>query len=121
MLMESATVFYNQWSFLTPLKTTMLVIGIVVLLAGVWIVSVMPGPSPTGPSDELDEGGLELFEEAIVEDETGYDWENGRPGPSKPSKLDALKHMLLEEAPRGFRIGLAASSPGSTLVFPKVC
>lgn len=123
-------VFYNQWAYLTPLKTSMLSLGIVVLLAGVWVVSLMPGPPPASTrGDAAAEGteeAVELFEEPLLGEEAGpYDWDNGRPGTTAatassssrlhPNRLLALKHMLLEEAPRGFRIGLAASSPGKSM------
>lgn len=100
------TVFYNQWSQLSPLQISMLCVGITVLLAGVWIVSLQPGDASSNDAAGDDEDGVELFEE----DPDNYDWELSQP--IKRSKLDSVKRMLLEDAPRGFRIGLAASSPG---------
>lgn len=90
----------------------MLTFGIVVLLAGVWVVSLMPGPPETDMFEDSQEGPIELTNEPedLLEE---YDWEAGRPAPPlRRFQLDAVKRMLLEEAPRGFRIGLAASSPG---------
>lgn len=86
-------------------------IGIAVLFVGVWIVSLK-----TTDDIEKDVDSSErtpLMDEPI--DGTGFDTssdEDDEMGGRQSRGLTAMTRMFTEARPRGFSIGLGASSPG---------
>lgn len=87
-------------------------IGIAVLFVGVWIVSLKT--TDDAAKDDLDHSErTPLMDEPI--DGTGFDDssdEDDEMGGRQTRGLAAMTRMFTEARPRGFSIGLGASSPG---------
>ncbi|GAA5958471.1 hypothetical protein JCM3765_007888 [Sporobolomyces pararoseus] len=123
----SGLIYYDQWDELSDLKICLVTLGIAILLGGVWIVSIKSGTDDesgekskrvgtTGKEEEEDEQTGRLldrqeryFDEPESELERNSDDELGR------VEGVAEDDEPLEWRPRGFSIGLAASSPGFDL------
>ncbi|GAA5985714.1 hypothetical protein JCM11641_007190 [Rhodosporidiobolus odoratus] len=92
----SGLIYYQQTDALSRLQGAMVGLGCVVLLAGVWIVSVTTGKGAKSEREEEDKAGeLELETDA---------------GGSDVEDEDEEEPLLYR--PRGFSIGLGAASPG---------
>lgn len=101
-------------------------LGIVVLLAGVWIVSIKSSDAPAeGESIDLTDTEEEDEDDALLsgndEDGDAYELEESDHSPEEETFGDLKRRMshlyqafLLDQAgpPRGFSVGISASSPG---------
>ncbi|GAA5930134.1 hypothetical protein JCM1841_002322 [Sporobolomyces salmonicolor] len=99
----SGLIYYNQWDDLSGLQIGLVGLGIVVLLAGVWVVSLKSG---TG----ADKGaGVELRESEDTEAEEP--WTDGTFS-TEPEPEEDDADQPLDWRPRGFSVGIGAASPG---------
>ncbi|GAA6001751.1 hypothetical protein JCM10207_002296 [Rhodosporidiobolus poonsookiae] len=88
----SGLIYYRQTDALSPLQGALVGLGVAVLLAGVWVVSVNTGEAKRGEEKWVDEP------EEVTDDEGEASTdEDEDPVPFRP---------------RGFSIGLGAASPG---------
>jgi len=119
--------YYNQWSMLTGLQDGLMCLGIGVLLAGVWIVSIKSTDEEVEEhdlvqvSDEDDEDADES--DGLLRRQDGFDEDDEEAirspdeetfGDLKSRIANLYQAFLLDQAgpPRGFSVGIAASSPG---------
>lgn len=111
-LAELDTVYYDQWVLLAPIQIVFMSLGIVVLFVGVWIVSLKTTDETVeiGEADSSERTPL-MAEPADIEYDESSDSDdelNGR----QAKGLAAMKRFFTEARPRGFSIGIGASSPG---------
>lgn len=131
--------YYDQWNRLTPLQDGLMSLGIAVLLGGVWIVSIKSPAEEVTEDIDLDECSSD--EEAAflsshrrssrdsLDIETGVDDDEDDEeeredmqhhdreetfGDLKTRIASLYQAFLTDQAgpPRGFSIGISASSPG---------
>ncbi|GAA5894219.1 hypothetical protein JCM5296_004687 [Sporobolomyces johnsonii] len=99
----SGLIYYDQWDDLSSLQIGLVGLGIIVLLAGVWVVSLKSGSA-------ADKGaGVELREREGMEAEEP--WTDGAFSTEPEAEEDDADEPL-EWRPRGFSVGLGAASPG---------
>lgn len=131
--------YYDQWNRLTPLQDGLMSLGIAILLGGVWIVSIKSPAKEVTEDIDLDEcssdeeatflssrqrGSRDSFDVEAGED---YDDDDEEPergamqshkeetfGDLKTRIASLYQAFLTDQAgpPRGFSIGISASSPG---------
>ncbi|KZP31353.1 hypothetical protein FIBSPDRAFT_945366 [Athelia psychrophila] len=86
-------VYFDQFALISPLHLCLVILGIFVLLAGVWVVSIQAGGGGGVDDDQWDEEGNEASEEgeacsilsAVSEDNAAQDIE----ARGRPESLDA--------------------------------
>lgn len=109
--MDQMIVYYDQWRLLSALQFGLVSLGIVVLLVGVWVVSLKTADEPVTLAD-VEESTPLVAEPDTMIDMTGYSSEEeDDDDDKKENRLDVIKKFFAFEA-RGFSIGISASSPG---------
>lgn len=115
--------YYNQWRQLSPLQDGLMSLGIAVLLAGVWVVSIKSSDEPR-EGDNIDMTDTEEEEDGLLsreDDEDAYEVDDDDRSPEEETFGDLkgrIAHLyqafLLDQAgpPRGFSVGISAASPG---------
>ncbi|GAA5908374.1 uncharacterized protein JCM6883_004370 [Sporobolomyces salmoneus] len=121
----SGLIYYNQWDELSTLQICLVTLGIAVLLGGVWIVSIQKGTDKgeeekrrsSLKAEEEEEVGRLLQRQERYYDEPESELEgNLQPDEEEEGEVSGAEDdEPLEWRPRGFSIGLAASSPGFDL------
>jgi len=135
----SGLIYYNQWDELSTLKICLVTLGIAILLGGVWIVSIKNGGSEEGKGGDKKEerpllagggDGESVMSGNLYTEEPDSEGETvgGEEEEDEPREDLFTLHVTLSEftyaddltstvewRPRGFSIGLAASSPGFEL------
>ncbi|GAA5985334.1 hypothetical protein JCM5350_005146 [Sporobolomyces pararoseus] len=123
----SGLIYYDQWDELSNLKICLVTLGIAILLGGVWIVSIKSGTDEEssekskragtlGKGEEEDEqAGPLLDRQERYFDEPESEFERTSEDEAEEVEGVAEDDEPLEWRPRGFSIGLAASSPGFDL------
>ncbi|GAA5923199.1 DMT family transporter [Sporobolomyces koalae] len=113
----SGLIYYDQWDELSTVQIVLVTLGIAILLGGVWIVSIKSGG--TSKSDDLSsrEGKnpeTEVHGDRILAGESFVTEPEAEDSASDEDET-CQEDEPLEWRPRGFSIGLAASSPGFDL------
>ncbi|GAA5849770.1 hypothetical protein JCM3766R1_000256 [Sporobolomyces carnicolor] len=122
----SGLIYYDQWDELSSLKLGLVILGIAVLLGGVWIVSIKSGTEDDDAVPALLESGSTAKEvqdadeaERLIDRQERYfdepESDLDRDSDAEERTPVAEDDEPLEWRPRGFSIGLAASSPGFDL------
>jgi hypothetical protein len=106
-------VYYDQFRLLSALQFGLVSLGIVILLAGVWIVSI----KTDAPQVEVEAEVVDSLpdDEAYQETSTEEALMDERPTPSDlKRRIVEFSRALLssDDGLRGLSIGIAASSPG---------
>lgn len=134
--------YYDQWSRLTPLQDGLMSLGIAVLLGGVWIVSIKSPAEEITEDIDMDECSSDEESAFLssrrrssrhsLDAEAGEDYDIGDDEENEETTADTQLHkeetfgdlktriaslyqaFLTDQAgpPRGFSIGISASSPG---------
>lgn len=132
--------YYDQWSRLTPLQDGLMSLGIAILLGGVWIVSIKSpaeeivedidmdecssdeesaflSPRHRTTRDSFDVEAGEDYEEEQEDDEEREGMQSHKEetfGDLRTRIASLYQAFLNDQAgpPRGFSIGISASSPG---------
>lgn len=117
--MTDITVYYDQLDMLSSLQIGMVCLGMFLLLAGVWVVSLKSDP-PAEPEAVAVAEAPEMAATArmsesepllgsrAIEDDSDY----GSEAEDEPQWLSGLFDQV---RPRGFSIGIGAASPGFAL------
>ena len=112
-----SAVYYDQWRLLSALQFGLVILGMVVLLVGVWVVSLKTADDSLAANEE-EVTPLVPDAEDIMIDMTGYSSDEDELDDKKledETGLAAIKRFFAFET-RGFSIGIGASSPGTSLL-----
>ncbi|KAK0233094.1 hypothetical protein IW262DRAFT_1328656 [Armillaria fumosa] len=104
-------VYFNQFSLIPPLHLGLVVLGIVILLGGVWVVSIQAGDG----QDESWNGDNELSDDEMLEEAVPSEPEITRSdSPTAPILPRSIRRPDVEELPWGSRSEPIMPLPATT-------
>ncbi|GAA96943.1 uncharacterized protein L969DRAFT_90346 [Mixia osmundae IAM 14324] len=112
-------IYYDQWNQMTILQLLLVLLGVIVLLTGVWIVSLKSGQSDPARPEEQPLLPNDTTQDNEVSD-AGWSYDEQSDDSTKEGLARRIAQfydsLMNDEAPvRGLSIGIGASSPGFAL------